>query len=145
MIDLKSFFVFDRLNQPYARLDALYVLIFQVIDNRDQLEKICLVLGILYFRSANPGFPPNVFDGNTIEVLLEMRHGDLVLLLDPILSLVAIDGNEIRILHKSLFDYLLNCSRATYLSILVEFYREVGMKPGAFVLLISPLYIYQGI
>jgi hypothetical protein len=35
-----------------------------------------------------------------------MKAGDLELLLDPILSLVSIDGDEVRILHKSLFDYL---------------------------------------
>ena len=44
-----------------------------------------------------------------------MKDGDLVLLLDPILSLVAIDGGGVRILHKSLFDYLLDSTRGGHL------------------------------
>jgi hypothetical protein len=41
-----------------------------------------------------------------------MKAGDLELLLDPILSLVSIDGDKVRILHKSLFDYLLDFDRS---------------------------------
>jgi hypothetical protein len=40
-----------------------------------------------------------------------MKAGDLILLLDPILSLVAIDGHAVRMLHKSLFDHLLDSDR----------------------------------
>jgi hypothetical protein len=44
-----------------------------------------------------------------------MKAGDLVLLLDPILSLIAIEDDQVRILHKSLFDYLLDLTRGGHL------------------------------
>ena len=102
-------------DQPYAQLDALYGLIFECVESRVQLEKICLVLGILYFQSKQAGLFATARDGTTIEKILGMRAGDLVLLLDPILSLVAIDRDEIRIYHKSLFDYLLDFVRGGHL------------------------------
>ena len=96
-------------DQPYAQLDALYTLIFECVESHGQLEMICLVLGILYFQSRKIG----CFGMETsIEELLEMKAGDLDLLLDPILSLVTIEDAKIRILHKSLFDYLLDFSRS---------------------------------
>ena len=100
-------------DRPYAQLDALYEFIFLCAENDGQLEKICLVLGILYFGSINIGFFTKFCAHTaTIEDLLDMRAGDLCLALDPILSLIAIDGrDEIRILHKSLFDYLLDSNR----------------------------------
>jgi hypothetical protein len=106
-------------DQPYAQLDGLYGLIFLDVESRSQLEKICLVLGILYFESEEVGFFGNP---SNIEDLLEMKAGDLVLLLGPILSLVAIDVDDddeppikVRILHKSLFDYLLDSTRSGHL------------------------------
>jgi len=50
-----------------------------------------------------------------IEGILGMRAGDVILLLSPILSLVAIDNEEVRILHKSLFDFLLDPTRSGHL------------------------------
>jgi hypothetical protein len=97
-------------DRPYAQLDGLYALIFEGVKDEDQLERICLVLGLLYLRSRSTGFFED-FDDN-FECLLEMKAGDLVLLLDPILSLVAIDDSDVRILHKSLFDYLLDLERS---------------------------------
>jgi hypothetical protein len=44
-----------------------------------------------------------------------MKAGDLVLLLDPIHSLIVTDGNKVRILHKSLLDYLLDSARSGHL------------------------------
>jgi hypothetical protein len=88
----------------------------QGVESHGQLEKICLVLGILYFQSKRVGYFWRLGpDCTTIEELLEMKAGDLVLLLDPILSLVAIDGDKVRILHKSLFDYLLDFTRGGHL------------------------------
>jgi len=103
-------------DRPYAQLDGLYALIFEDVETHGQLQRICLVLGILYFKSKQIGLfsPIHNFD-TTIEQLLEMKPGDLVLLLDPILSLVAIDGDKVRILHKSLFDYLLDDTRGGHL------------------------------
>jgi len=102
--------------RPYAPLDLLYTLIFLGIDS-SQLEMIYRALGIIHLRSLTLG----LFDGtwfqrasdrHVIEVLLELRPGDIVLLFDPLLSLVTFDKNDIRILHKSLLDYLLDPSRS---------------------------------
>ena len=99
-------------DRPYAQLDELYGLIFRDVEN---LEMICLVLGILYFQSKKCGFLSTARRCTMIEALLGMKAGDLILLLDPILSLVAIDDDEIRIYHKSLFDYLLDSTRGGHL------------------------------
>ena len=102
-------------DRPYAQLDVLYGLIFGDVESRVQLERICLVLGVLYFQSKKCGFLSTARDCTTIERLLGMKAGDLVLLLDPILSLVAIEGDKIRIYHKTLFDYLLDVDRGGHL------------------------------
>ena len=99
-------------DRPYAQLDALYALIFAGIEGHGQLKTICLFLGILYFQSSRVGFFKSF---TSLEKLLEMEAGDLVLLLDPIHSLVAIDGDKPRILHKSLIDYLLDVTRSGHL------------------------------
>ena len=103
-------------DRPYAQLDALYGLIFGGVESRVQLERICLFLGVLYFHSKECGlFGTLSNDCTSIEELLGMKAGDLILLLDPILSLIAIEGEQIRIYHKSLFDYLLDSSRGGHL------------------------------
>ena len=100
-------------DRPFAQLDFCYKLIFNGVENRGQLEKICLVLGVLYFQSRNFAR----VRGCNIEKLLDMKAGGLELLLDPIISLVSIDSHDdkVRILHKSLFEYLLDIDRSGYL------------------------------
>lgn len=100
-------------DKPYGQLDSLYGLIFAGVDNHGQLEKICLVLGILHFQSRNIGIFSKAHP--SIEDILGMKAGDLLLLCDPILSLVAFNGNNVRIFHKSLFDYLLDSTRGGHL------------------------------
>jgi len=103
--------------RPYTPLDLLYSLIFLGIQDSSQLETIHRVLGIMHLRSMKIGiFSTELWerasDRHVIELLLELRPGDLVLLFDPLLSLVTFDDDNIRILHKSLFDYLLDSSRS---------------------------------
>ena len=112
ILGLKQPFQQDR---PYAALDLLYRLIFLEIEDSNQLETIQRALGIVYLRSRRVGlfaWRQWVSDRGVIEILLEMRPGDLVLLFDPLLSLVAIENDNMRIFHKSLFDYLLDPSRS---------------------------------
>ena len=73
----------------------MYGLIFGCVESRIQLERICLVLGSLYFQSKRVGFFRTPRDCTTIEEMLGMKAGDLVSLLDPILSLVTIEGDNI--------------------------------------------------
>jgi len=105
-------------DRPYAQLDALYSFVLQGVEDPDQLEKICLVLGILYFHSRKVGFfgaTRNSYQ-REIEGILELRAGDLFLLIDPVLSLITINECSIvQIFHKSLFDYLLDPTRGGHL------------------------------
>lgn len=95
-------------DRPYALLDALYAVIFAGVEDHGQLEKICLVLGILYLQSECVGIFGTLPD---LDNILDLRPGDLDLLFDPILSIVAVYDKTVRILHKSLFDYLLDPTR----------------------------------
>jgi hypothetical protein len=56
------------------------------------------------------------FRCNVIEALLELGPGDVTLPFDPLLSRVTFDP-DIRIFHKSLFDYLLDPSRSEALAL----------------------------
>ena len=103
-----------EMDRPYACLDSLYTSIFLGIQNPG-LEKIQRALGIIHLRSLKSGlFSLSRFTSNrhAIEVLLNLSPGDIFLLFDGLLSLVAVDENDIRIYHKSLFEYLLDPSRS---------------------------------
>jgi hypothetical protein len=105
----------DKKDWPYASLDSLYRLIFLGVGDRGELKKIHLALGITRLRSLKSGLlasPQWISDRYAIEVLLELKPGDLVLLFDRLLSLVTFEEDDIRIYHKSLFDYLLDSDRS---------------------------------
>jgi len=111
-LGLKQAYEKDR---PYARLDSLYRLIFLEIRDSNHFERIHIALGIMHLRSLKSGLfasPQWTSDRHVIEALLELRPGDLTLLFDPLLSLVTFEKDNVRILHKSLFDYLLDSSRS---------------------------------
>ena len=115
-------------DQPYTQLDALYSLIFQGIESCDKLKKIGLVLGILYVSSRSGSIARASYSKcGTIEAILGMKAGDVILLLSPILSLVAIDYGEVRILHKSLFDFLLDPTRSGHLLLAFDPVRVHGL------------------
>ena len=51
-----------------------------------------------------------------IEGFLKLKAGDLIPLIDPILSLITINKHgSVQIFHQSLFDYLLNPSHSSHL------------------------------
>ena len=100
---------------PYAPLDSLYTLIFLGIQDSSQFEKIQRALGIIRLWTLKSGLFAWSWasERHIIEVLLELRPGNLVLLFDPLLSLVTFHLDNIRILHhKSLFDYPMDSSRS---------------------------------
>ena len=76
-------------DRPYAQLDALYSLVLQGVGSPDQLEKICLLFGILYFHSRKVGLfaSPAYSHPSMIESFLKLKPGDLILLIDHILSM----------------------------------------------------------
>jgi hypothetical protein len=107
-----------RKDQPYARLDALYACIFSGVDE-DDLETIHDVFGLLHLREQKIGILKewvNKSVGEMVEVFLNLnlQPGDIILPFDPLLSLIALGHNDIRVLHKSRFDYLLDSIRSTF-------------------------------
>jgi len=117
VLGLKEPYEKDR---PFALLDSLYSLIFLEIKDPGELKKIHIAFGIMYLRSLESGlfsWPHWTSDCYAIEELLELGPGDVNLLFDPLLSLVAFDAVDIRIFHKSLFDYLLDPSRSGVLGL----------------------------
>ena len=108
-------------DRPFAPLDLLYSLIFLEIKDLGQLEKIHCALGIMHLRMVNRrglfDWWQQTSDRCVIERVLELGTGDIDLLFDPLLSLVTVDNDDIRIFHKSLFDYLLDSSRSEDLAL----------------------------
>ena len=102
-------------DRPYAQLDKLYRFIFEDLDP-EQHVNISGVLGILYLRSQRGGLFKEEWSFSSnyriIEDLLGMNRDDLLLLFDPLLSLVAVDEENLRVFHKSLFDYLVDATRS---------------------------------
>jgi hypothetical protein len=103
-------------DRPFAPLDLLYMLIFREIEDPYQLEEVHRAFGIMHLRSMKIdglfAMPLWKSDRHAIDTLLRLRPGDLVLLFDSLLSLVSVNDDNIRIFHKSLFDYLLDPSRS---------------------------------
>ena len=102
-------------DQPFHSLDLLYRVIFLEIQDLDELEKIHRAFGIMRLRSLKIGLFESsrwTTDQGAIEELLELSPGKIVLLFDDLLSLVTFDQSDIRIFHKSLFDYLLDPNRS---------------------------------
>lgn len=121
-----------KLDRPFLQLDFLYSSIFQTLG-KDHLQELHSVLGLrrviddsssaknglfqwqsgsgfLFFaRSSNPGYRTPL---HIIETLLKIRPGGVDLLITPLRSLISLDDCDVRVLHKSLFDYLLDSSRS---------------------------------
>ena len=90
----------DTEDLPYGQLDALYTLIFCDIKNLSQREKIHRALGIIHLRSLKPSglfARPWTSNRHTIDVLLNLRPGDLALIFNQLLSLVTFDDGDLRI------------------------------------------------
>ena len=121
-----------KLDRPFLQLDFLYFSMFQTLE-RDHLQYLHSVLGLRRVlddsSSANDGFfqwqsgseflfftssPESGYRTPLyiIETLLKMRSEDVEFVLSPLRPLVSLDNCDVRILHKSLFDYLLDSSRS---------------------------------
>ena len=102
---------------PFARLDEMYSLIFRGVEP-SQLEIILRAFGILHLISEEKGYFRLISKRHSayslIEKLLALEPGQLFTLFYPLRALVALDlDNEVLyVLHKSLFDYLLDPSRS---------------------------------
>ncbi|KAF9558284.1 hypothetical protein CPC08DRAFT_709732 [Agrocybe pediades] len=89
-------------DQPFTQLDILYR---HIISKAEDLPK---VLDILAFPALYEHFP-----AKSIEVMLQLKQGDVKVMLVDLLSIVAFTADmEVRLLHKSLIDFLSDPQRA---------------------------------
>ena len=115
-------------DRPYAELDSLYNFIFSEVD-KDDLETIHLALGLLHLRNQKHGVLKEWADKSAHEMMgafLNLEPGDIILIFDPLLALVALEGKDIRILHQSLTDYLLDPIRSGRLHLDLALVHEVA-------------------
>ncbi|KAF8149104.1 hypothetical protein B0H34DRAFT_195244 [Crassisporium funariophilum] len=104
---------------PFAELDALYNHIFSCVEN---LEKVLEVLGSLLVWDVDGycEYSKGQTTPRRVEKMLCLRHGDITTLFGDLSSIVYIPtvetanipDQEIRILHASLGDFLLDESRS---------------------------------
>ena len=99
---------------PYAPLDQLYSCIVQSVKHR---ARVLLILGqlILAKEMSNEkdilGSPSNSTSPRRIEVILNLRVGDAKRLFNRLHSLVDV-GEDLKLLHASFQDFLLDSSRS---------------------------------
>ncbi|KAF8153427.1 hypothetical protein B0H34DRAFT_105261 [Crassisporium funariophilum] len=97
---------------PYAELDALYSHIFSCVDP-ERLQQAQEILSLLLLFTG-PGFP---LTHENVEDMLSLKEGDVVMSLADLSSIVYIppatdSTSEIRLLHASLSDFILDKLRS---------------------------------
>ncbi|KAJ3507440.1 hypothetical protein NLJ89_g6304 [Agrocybe chaxingu] len=102
---------------PFAQLDALYTHIFSLVKDRDTVWR---VLGVIYLAAQDRIFEITKMDHAAIaypaflERLFKCRRGTVHLALGELPSVISIvsDNTPIKVLHASLFDFLLDPTRS---------------------------------
>ncbi|KDR68083.1 hypothetical protein GALMADRAFT_146574 [Galerina marginata CBS 339.88] len=115
-------------DMPFAELDALYHHVFSSVQDFDAVLRV-LAFHILLKRS---GF---LYSWPATEGVLSLNPGDIGLLFCDLLSVIEITelaGEEIRFLHASLEDFLLDESRSKHL------YLNTSIWRAEFALLLLP-------
>jgi len=104
---------------PYAPLDQLYRHLVRTVKHR---KEVLLILGqlILTKEMSNEedilGSPSNSTSQKRIEVILNLRVGDVKRLLNRMHSVIDV-GEDIKLLHASFHDFLLDPSRSEDFSV----------------------------
>lgn len=98
---------------PFAPLDALYTFIFSCVED-ENIEATTRFFSLLLATNMKIDF---YLDRSVrpMERFLGLDRGQLGLILDPFLSLLVVSESEpfeIKVFHASLFDFLLNGTRA---------------------------------
>lgn len=105
---------------PFDEMDASYRHILQGIDEADR-GLTYTIIGILYVTSGRDcGEAPLKPTLAQIAQCLDIDTDDITLLMDPLLSLIAVPSDpesEMKVLHTTLFDFLLDASRAGALTL----------------------------
>lgn len=101
-------------DKPFGQLDALYRHIFLSVEEADR-ETIYLILGMVVISGRNDLDYRLKYSPAFLEDYLKLRAGEVNQVLEPLFSLVALPEHRednIKILHASLFDFLLDHSRS---------------------------------
>jgi len=88
--------------KAFSKLDCLYSQILSTHPNPDTLVRVLST--ILAFKSPQPAI--------AMEEILEMKMGEVALVLEGLHSLLDVSYDDIRILHASFGDYLLDRNRS---------------------------------
>ena len=112
-------------DQPFSHLDTLYMMILMGVEGSGLLN-IKRAFSILYLISEKIGYFSVYHSGSyrIIEDMLNLLPGDLDLLFDPLKSLVAQDSGNLYVLHKTLFDYLLDPERSQQFALTQQLCHE---------------------
>jgi len=115
---------------PYAPLDQLYSCIVLSVKHR---AKVLLILGQLILAKGMPyeedilGSPSNSTSQRRMEAILNLRAGDAKRLLNRLHSLMDV-GEDLKLLHASFHDFLLDPSRSKdFVVSLQEARRMLGL------------------
>ncbi|CAA7262443.1 unnamed protein product [Cyclocybe aegerita] len=102
-----------RDEQPFANLDELYTYIFSCVEDCDTVQR---VLGVIWLASQNKVFRSlhcSFSDPVHLEEILSCRPGDIHLAFADLPSVISIsEGHGVKVLHASLFDFLLDSTRS---------------------------------
>ena len=117
-------------DRPYSQLDELFKLILQGVDSVRLKEVLC-AFGVIHLRSQRSGGLFEDYWSSDHVAIKDLFGIHPVLLFNPLLSVVAIENETaehvvIRILHKSLLDYLLDFTRSGDLRINFDFVHEAS-------------------
>ncbi|KAJ3506127.1 hypothetical protein NLJ89_g7040 [Agrocybe chaxingu] len=101
-------------DRPFSQLDTLYSFIFSCVKDIDTVFRI---LGILFLTATSGtvfGLRPEMTTPAFLEQITGVKPGEIGLALDELLSLLTIADRDqpIKILHASLFDFLLDEDRS---------------------------------
>ncbi|CAA7265663.1 unnamed protein product [Cyclocybe aegerita] len=101
-------------DRPFSQLDVLYSFIFSRVEDIDTVFRI---FGILYLTTTSAAVFDLRLEVTTpafLEQIFGVQPGEIELALDELLSLITIAdrGQPIKILHASLFDFLLDEDRS---------------------------------
>lgn len=122
---LKAIPTTSQKDQPLEKLDLLYTMIFNDIEEEHRFL-VQSLLGIIHLSSVKEySLPPPT--SQRLEMLLNLQNGEVCLRLEPLSSILHTPephlGLPIRSLHASLFDYLLNPLRSHGLMINLNYAR----------------------
>ncbi|KAF9531188.1 hypothetical protein CPB83DRAFT_849519 [Crepidotus variabilis] len=115
-------------DKPFAALDALYIHVFSNLQDH-QHRQLIQTIGVIFLALSDmPQYRYLKASPAQLEDYLNLRPGDMTMLLDDFQSLISLPSNRlepIRVLHVSLFDFFLDKSRSEHLYMDLGFAHQI--------------------